>query len=134
MKVKQVGGYIEGQYNVLKLTANGTDHLYSFTPNHTYHFFYKILLAKLLRKNYNVSDEEFINGCQGNIMKLSEFMHNWEPRYAEININGGLRSYKNRNEPASMVIGDTQEIWTRFELIEGKKYIVFKLWMGGIIK
>ena len=43
-------------------------------------------------------------------------------------------SHKNKDEAATLVIDQTQQIWTRFELIEGKKYLVIKLWYGPLVQ
>ena len=41
-------------------------------------------------------------------------------------------SHKSKQEAPSLTIDQTEQLWTRFEIIEGKKYLVFKLWYGII--
>lgn len=68
---------------------------------------------------------------EGRIFKRAEIMGKWQQRYVKID-GGGLKSYKNPNYTHSLHIRNTQQLWSRFELINGGQYMVVKLKFNGI--
>lgn len=44
----------------------------------------------------NDHKESFINSCDGFLMKKSEILGKWEPRYVLITSKDGLMSHKNK--------------------------------------
>lgn len=59
-------------------------------------------------------------------------MGGWEPRYVLITAKDGLMSFRNKDEPPTLRITETHELWSRFETINSDKWIVMKLWNGFI--
>ena len=118
-------------HHILKVTFDGGEFAYSFPFTDAYCMFYKTFWAKLASMNIHVDpNEDFINSCDGDCLKKSEIMGEWEPRYILLTSKNGLMSFRNRNEAPTLTIDSTHELWTRFLIIGNKRYIVFKVWYG----
>ena len=56
-------------------------------------------------------------------------MGKWEKRFVRIDFEG-LRSFKNGNSKPSVVVKETGELWTRFDLMN--LFVVVKLKHSGL--
>ena len=87
----------------LKVAFNGGQFTFSFNETDSYCLFYKTFWAKLAASNIHVDpNEDFINSCDGECLKKSEIMGEWEPRYVLITAKNGFMSFRNRNEAPTL--------------------------------
>lgn len=121
---------VTGQ-NELKVEYEERSSIYAFSHKDAYCMFYKIYWARLCIRGVQVDpNEDFVNSCDGECLKKGEILGSWEPRYVLITLKDGLMSFRDRRDAPTLEISSTSELWTRFELVGNKRYIVFKLFYG----
>jgi hypothetical protein len=71
----------------------------------------------------------YTGSIEGNIMRKSLFLGNWEMRHVRID-SSGLRSHKAKNMLPTVTFPRIQELWTRFEFMQG--YFIIKCMVQGM--
>ena len=59
-------------------------------------------------------NKKFREKCEGHILKKGEILGNWEKRYVIIDRKEGLLSYRSKDTKPTLMIKETNEVWTRF--------------------
>ena len=117
---------------IMKVSCGAHDTFYTATMDYIEDFTMKIMWAKIAKINrYSDLYAPFNGQIEGYVMKKSQFVGKWEKRFIRINYEG-LKSYRNLNKSPTMVVGETGELWTRFEYINGGHFMVVKIKHSGI--
>ena len=116
----------------MKVTMNNTeDHFYGCYKNQQADWFCSIIWAKMaLMGKMPDRFAPFTGFIEGNILRKSQFLGNWEFRHVKIDASG-LKSYQNVHSIPTLNLCLIKELWTRFEYLNGGNYFVIKCKCNG---
>lgn len=98
---------------IMKLTANNQDMYFAAKGDIFQPIFTQMVLLKL-NNGCSKYKRQFEGTINGNILKKSEVLGNWDMRHIKISRGNGLESFKNPSHNPTLHLKSIRQLWCWF--------------------